>query len=198
MLSGRLPFDGAPAAVLVAHVSRPAPPLRDFAPDVSEPLAAVIARCLEKDPAARYATGAALAQALEDALLAPGGLHAGAAAVAPSLRDRAPRDKRPQRFLRRNRAKFRHMRHAFPLTRPRMYGAARRRCRSPKPGVSRRSTHSPRRPTWTRLAAIPSCTYRKLRWRPASLASSWRSRSRRLRPTQPRRSGDHVATARRG
>jgi predicted Ser/Thr protein kinase len=68
-LSGRLPFaDAAPQAVLVAHATKPAPPLRSVAPDVPAPVAAVIDRCLRKTPAERYATGEALADALQQAL----------------------------------------------------------------------------------------------------------------------------------
>ena len=68
-LSGRLPFEGLPAmAVLVAHATRPAPPLRTVAPDVPAALAEVVDRCLAKAPEARYATGEALADALVDAL----------------------------------------------------------------------------------------------------------------------------------
>ena len=69
LLSGRLPFEGdAAAAVLVAHITRPAPALRVVAPRVPAALADVIDRCLMKDPAARYATGEALADALGSAL----------------------------------------------------------------------------------------------------------------------------------
>ena len=67
-LSGRLPFDSESAsAVIVAHVTKAAPTLRSVAPGVPEPLARVIDACLAKDPDARYATGTALARALEEA-----------------------------------------------------------------------------------------------------------------------------------
>ncbi len=69
LLSGRLPFEGeASAAVLVAHVTRPAPPLLSVAPNVPRALAAVIERCLHKDPAQRFATGEDLAEGLRRAL----------------------------------------------------------------------------------------------------------------------------------
>ena len=69
ILSGRLPFEGLPMpAVLVAHATRPAPPLHEVAPDVPASLAAVVDRCLAKRPEDRYATGEALADALEQAL----------------------------------------------------------------------------------------------------------------------------------
>jgi eukaryotic-like serine/threonine-protein kinase len=71
LLSGRLPFEGdAPGAVLVAHASRPAPPLRSVAPMVPPALAAVIDRCLAKEPEQRYSSGELLAEALTQALAA--------------------------------------------------------------------------------------------------------------------------------
>ncbi|MEO6209004.1 MAG: serine/threonine-protein kinase [Gemmatimonadaceae bacterium] len=67
-LSGRLPFDNESAsAVIVAHVTKPAPALLSVAPRLPSALAAVIDRCLAKSPDARYATGNALALALDDA-----------------------------------------------------------------------------------------------------------------------------------
>ena len=68
-LSGRVPFDGPAAAVLVAHLTRPAPALGDVAPGVPAHVAAVVDRCLQKEPAARYATGEALAAALTQGLM---------------------------------------------------------------------------------------------------------------------------------
>ena len=69
VLSGRLPFDGlAGTAVLLAHATRPAPPLASVAPAVPPSLAAVVDRCLSKRAEDRYPTGEALADALEQAL----------------------------------------------------------------------------------------------------------------------------------
>ncbi|HPF61324.1 MAG TPA: serine/threonine-protein kinase [Gemmatimonadales bacterium] len=69
LLSGRLPFDAPQAsAVLLMQATRPAPAIGDLAPGIPAPLAAVIDRCLAKDPAHRYPTGEALAEALDDAL----------------------------------------------------------------------------------------------------------------------------------
>jgi hypothetical protein len=68
-LAGRLPFgdlDGP--AVLVAHATRPAPPLASVAPGVPGALAAVVDRCLAKRPEDRFANGEALADALQAAL----------------------------------------------------------------------------------------------------------------------------------
>ena len=69
LLSGRLPFEGeAAGGVLVAHVTRQAPPLASVAPQLPRALAAVIDQCLAKDPAQRFATGEDLAEALRRAM----------------------------------------------------------------------------------------------------------------------------------
>ncbi len=66
-LSGRLPFDDVGVtAVLIAHATRAAPRLIDIAPNVPERIAWVVDRCLAKDPADRYASGEAVADALGD------------------------------------------------------------------------------------------------------------------------------------
>ena len=67
-LAGRLPFDGPAPVVIVAHATKPAPPLATVAPLVPAALCAVIDRCLRKDPTERYESGNALAAALEDAV----------------------------------------------------------------------------------------------------------------------------------
>ncbi|MDF1505581.1 serine/threonine-protein kinase [Roseisolibacter sp. H3M3-2] len=85
-LSGRLPFEELRGpAVLVAHATRPAPPLRSVAPGVPAALAAAVDRCLEKAPDARWPTGEALAEALERAVE-----DAGARDAAPALPDGLP------------------------------------------------------------------------------------------------------------
>ena len=64
-LSGRLPFSGTTAvARLTANLTQPAPALPTVAPGVPRGLAAVVARCLIKEPHGRFADGAALAAAL--------------------------------------------------------------------------------------------------------------------------------------
>src|SRR2546428_10557589 len=55
-------------AVLARPVSEPPPPLASVAPGVPPRLAATIARCLAKDPGARFPNGEALADALAAAL----------------------------------------------------------------------------------------------------------------------------------
>ncbi len=69
ILSGRLPFEGAKAAAVMAQqVTRPAPSLATLAPDLPSGLVAVIDRSLSKQPSDRYPTGEAFAEALETAL----------------------------------------------------------------------------------------------------------------------------------
>ena len=68
MLSGRFPFEHeSPSAVLVAHVTRPAPPLRALAPSVPTALAEIVDRLLAKAPVARYATASEVQVALQRA-----------------------------------------------------------------------------------------------------------------------------------
>jgi hypothetical protein len=59
-LAGRRPFGGdTPVATAIAHLRETAPPLP---PDVPAPARAVVARAIAKDPAARFASAAALAE----------------------------------------------------------------------------------------------------------------------------------------
>jgi serine/threonine-protein kinase len=67
-LTGRLPFENEMAsAILVAHVVKAPPKIRDVSPMVPPAIAAVIDRCLVKDPAARIQSGRELTQLLDDA-----------------------------------------------------------------------------------------------------------------------------------
>jgi eukaryotic-like serine/threonine-protein kinase len=66
-LTGRLPFESPnPSALLAMHLAHPAPPLRSVDPAVPARLAEAIDKCLAKDPAARFASGEALADAIAD------------------------------------------------------------------------------------------------------------------------------------
>ena len=52
ILTGQLPFqDETPASALIAHLQTPPPNPRELRGDIPEPLAAIILRALEKDPA---------------------------------------------------------------------------------------------------------------------------------------------------
>jgi len=65
LITGIAPFDGATMPDLLAAILQdPAPPLRKHRPDAPHGLEAIVARCLEKDPSARYADVAELTQAL--------------------------------------------------------------------------------------------------------------------------------------
>ncbi len=67
-LSNRLPFDGTPNAILVSHVTKPAPTLKSVAPTIPTAIATVVDRCLAKAPADRWESAEALADALGAAL----------------------------------------------------------------------------------------------------------------------------------
>ena len=57
LLSGQPPFTGeSPVAVAYQHVSEQPPPLREINPDVPPELEMIVAKAMEKDPAARYQT----------------------------------------------------------------------------------------------------------------------------------------------
>jgi eukaryotic-like serine/threonine-protein kinase len=65
LLSGTTPFQGDTITELVVSVTQGrVPSIRDLRPDVPEGLEAVIARCLERDPARRYPDVGELAKAL--------------------------------------------------------------------------------------------------------------------------------------
>jgi serine/threonine-protein kinase len=67
-LTGALPFTAASAqAVLAQHMTKAPPPLSTAARGVPRSVAQAIDRCLQKDPASRFATGEALADALAPA-----------------------------------------------------------------------------------------------------------------------------------
>lgn len=69
LLTGRLPFNGrGPGAVIAAIVSGRYTPLTAARRAVPRELAAVVERCLEKDPAARFHSGTDVGHALRRAL----------------------------------------------------------------------------------------------------------------------------------
>jgi len=66
MVTGRRPFTGDnDLALLLAILNSTPQPLRDSRPEVDARLEAIVARCLAKDPAARYASAAELIADLE-------------------------------------------------------------------------------------------------------------------------------------
>ncbi len=67
LASGQRPFGGTTTAELVSAVLRdPPPPLRELRPDLPADLERVVARCLAKDPEARYGSARELRGDLED------------------------------------------------------------------------------------------------------------------------------------
>jgi len=65
-VTGTLPFDGGNAqAIMAMHLSQPAPAVASRRPDLPAALAAVVDRCLLKEPERRFATGEALVETLE-------------------------------------------------------------------------------------------------------------------------------------
>jgi formylglycine-generating enzyme required for sulfatase activity/dienelactone hydrolase len=72
MLCGRRPFTGATTADVMASVLRAAPePARLVRTDIPLALDRILTRCLERDPDARYASGAELLQDVEKLLEPP-------------------------------------------------------------------------------------------------------------------------------
>ena len=79
LLAGQPPFGGRAAAdALVGHARTPAPDLRSLRPDVPASFAALIRRCMEKDPSARFASYDELLEELE-----PGRTPSGVGKVLP-------------------------------------------------------------------------------------------------------------------
>src|SRR5205085_1032031 len=72
LLTGRPPFRGESANAVLSQVllEKPIPP-RQVNPQVPVELEAICLKCLEKDPARRYASAAALAEALRVASAEP-------------------------------------------------------------------------------------------------------------------------------
>ncbi len=85
MLTGRTPFTGSPQLVIASHITKAPAPLQVVRPAVPPALAAIVMRCLDKDPGDRYQTADELLQAIE-ALATPGGTAAGLGAESPGPR----------------------------------------------------------------------------------------------------------------
>jgi beta-lactam-binding protein with PASTA domain/tRNA A-37 threonylcarbamoyl transferase component Bud32 len=105
MLTGTLPFAGdSPVAVALKHVSTPAPPIDSPATGISPALASIVARLLQKNPRARFASATELASALREARERPSvaqpvgtatGVQAGGHPLRPPPRRSAAPDRRP-------------------------------------------------------------------------------------------------------
>ncbi len=69
LVSGKLPFRATePAALLRAHLSEPAPPLRSVAPDAPAELEALILRAMQKTPEGRFASAQEMIGAVDQIL----------------------------------------------------------------------------------------------------------------------------------
>ncbi len=69
MLTGHTPFQSTTLlGLMYQHVKTPPPPIHTINPNVPEPLAYIVAKALQKSPAARFQSAEAMAQALEAAL----------------------------------------------------------------------------------------------------------------------------------
>lgn len=64
MLTGKLPFEGNPAQLVYGHLNQPAPDASKSVSDLPKSVGAAIMKALEKDPAHRYPTASAFAEAL--------------------------------------------------------------------------------------------------------------------------------------
>ncbi|HEU4723199.1 MAG TPA: protein kinase [Gemmatimonadaceae bacterium] len=85
LLAGAHPFDGRSSAhaLVAAHVRDTPPSLADRRRDVPAPLAGLVMRCLEKDPARRPASAAELLESLDAVATPPPSLPSGARRIAP-------------------------------------------------------------------------------------------------------------------
>ncbi len=69
LLANELPFNGdSPHALLKAIVDNSAKPIQTVSPFVSDDIAAIVDRGMQKKPGARFSTGAAMSEAIENAL----------------------------------------------------------------------------------------------------------------------------------
>jgi serine/threonine-protein kinase len=68
LLTGTPPFTGSAQQLIVAHLTQPAPPLRERRSDVPQALADLIARALAKDPAERPQSAQEMIAALDAAI----------------------------------------------------------------------------------------------------------------------------------
>lgn len=67
LLTGKLPFDGSVALVLMGHLQTPPPAPSSINAELSEKVDVVIQRAMSKNPEDRYSSAGAFAQALQEA-----------------------------------------------------------------------------------------------------------------------------------
>lgn len=117
MLTGIVPFDD-PSSMSVAlkHLSEPPPPPRSINPLLSEEVEQVLLKALSKEPSERFANGAALMDALADALLAQSEKGKQSLVMPPMPSGVAPRQTPPRKLSRVS--VFDNMRLSAPLPPP--------------------------------------------------------------------------------
>jgi len=72
MLSGQRAFsEGSPISTMAAILHKQPKPLREVAPSVSAALESIVARCMEKEPSARFGSMAEVKKALKESAQAP-------------------------------------------------------------------------------------------------------------------------------
>ncbi|MEO5825701.1 MAG: protein kinase [Gemmatimonadales bacterium] len=84
MLSGAPPFTGTPQSVIAAHITKLPTPIDTAAPGTTPAIAAIVMRCLAKNPGDRFESADVLLGAIES-LVTPSG---SAAPVTPAARNR--------------------------------------------------------------------------------------------------------------
>lgn len=83
MLTGAPPFSGDSAiAVALRHVQEPVPDVRTLRPDIPAPIAAIVAKLLEKDPEDRYGSADAFRRAVKQ-VMDPEAVESALVAVPP-------------------------------------------------------------------------------------------------------------------
>src|SRR5260370_11435348 len=67
MLTGKRLFDGGtPVSIVMKQINEQPVPIRELEPTLPEPVGALLARALQKDPAKRFASADELVKALDD------------------------------------------------------------------------------------------------------------------------------------
>jgi hypothetical protein len=96
-LADRYPFEGQPVEKMVAHQTKPPPPLAELNPDVRRELTAVVARLMQKSPPARFADAGEAARVLKPLAFVPTFRSVPLAPPAPLPRPSTPAPKLPTR-----------------------------------------------------------------------------------------------------
>jgi serine/threonine protein kinase len=93
MVTGRLPFESDTAmGIILHHLQTPPPEPREVRPDlgIPDPLSAVLMQALQKEPARRFASATAMANALQGVLALPLPERPGSTAATPAGSGRPP------------------------------------------------------------------------------------------------------------